>query len=306
MFKDPKPISHKWAPISDLPEDYLSMRNDDLVVAARRWLEVKPLLGQEILTRYLTRTKNEWAIELGNVENVYYIDEATMARLVEDGLYSQSLPEQGGAVDPFDPQVFFASHEEVYDALRDMADKDTAISQYLIRGLHAVLTENQHYVAARSPSGRKVNEAMPKGVYKKWPNYPTIVSDAVHQYCPPELVESELDRLLGYHAAHAENDVPAEIEAAWFHHRFIQIHPFQDGNGRVGRALATLIFLKSGFLPPIVKLKDKRVYLNHLNQADKGDLKPLVDYFASLVISNTDKCLEFTKVVTKKQPKPLP
>ena len=40
------------------------------------------------------------------------------------------------------------------------------------------------------------------------------------------------------------HDVAPEVEAAWLHHRFTQIHPFQDGNGRIARALATLIFVK--------------------------------------------------------------
>ena len=41
--------------------------------------------------------------------------------------------------------------------------------------------------------------------------------------------------------------VPLEVEAAWLHHRFTQIHPFEDGNGRVARALASLVFIPDGF-----------------------------------------------------------
>ena len=46
-----------------------------------------------------------------------------------------------------------------------------------------------------------------------------------------------------------------EVEAAWLHHRFGQIHPFQDGNGRVARALATMIFLRAGFVPLVFYTK---------------------------------------------------
>jgi len=42
-----------------------------------------------------------------------------------------------------------------------------------------------------------------------------------------------------------ENRLSVEVRAAWLqHHRFTWIHPFQDGNGRVARALASLVFLK--------------------------------------------------------------
>ena len=43
------------------------------------------------------------------------------------------------------------------------------------------------------------------------------------------------------------------MEAAWLHHRFVQIHPFQDGNGRIARALSTLIFVKAGWFPLVVR-----------------------------------------------------
>ena len=62
---------------------------------------------------------------------------------------------------------------------------------------------------------------------------------------------------------------------AWFQHKFVFIHPFQDYNGRIARMLTILILLRLG-LPPI-ELKsetasDRRSYLTAMQKADKGDL----------------------------------
>ena len=61
---------------------------------------------------------------------------------------------------------------------------------------------------------------------------------------------------------------------AWFQHRFVQIHPFQDYNGRIARMLTICILLRLG-LPPIEIKADKDIdrqkYLNAMYSADEGD-----------------------------------
>lgn len=74
-------------------------------------------------------------------------------------------------------------------------------------------------------------------------------------------------------------EVPCVFEAAWLHHRFTQIHPFQDGNGRVARALATLVCLRAGGFPLVVRGRQKREYISALEAADQGDLRPLTGLF---------------------------
>ena len=89
-----------------------------------------------------------------------------------------------------------------------------------------------------------------------------------------------MDRLIELHEAHAS--IPPEVEAAWLHHRFTQIHPFQDGNGRIARALATLVFVKAGWVPLVVRNEECDRYFDALGLADRGDLGNLVKLFAGL------------------------
>ncbi|OIQ65106.1 Fic/DOC family protein [mine drainage metagenome] len=78
----------------------------------------------------------------------------------------------------------------------------------------------------------------------------------------------------------AESKYTPEVKSAWLHHRFTQIHPFQDGNGRVARALASLVFLREGLFPLVVRESDRKEYIGALETADAGNLSPLVSFFA--------------------------
>jgi len=91
-----------------------------------------------------------------------------------------------------------------------------------------------------------------------------------------------MDRLIAMHKEHQQKDIPPEIEAAWLHHRFAQIHPFQDGNGRVVRALASLVFLRAGWFPLVVNRDERVEYIESLEKADQGDFASLVNLFAMI------------------------
>lgn len=89
-----------------------------------------------------------------------------------------------------------------------------------------------------------------------------------------------MEQLIAWHKEHLERGIVPEVEAAWLHHRFTQIHPFQDGNGRVARLLATLVFVRAHWFLLVVTSDERDVYIDALEAADKGDLKPLVSLFA--------------------------
>jgi len=61
------------------------------------------------------------------------------------------------------------------------------------------------------------------------------------------------------------------------HHGFESIHPFRDGNGRVGRLILNFILRKNGFPLIDIKYKDRESYYDALSKADEGNLKPLTD-----------------------------
>jgi hypothetical protein len=237
------------------------------------------------------RLNREWAIEIGRVENLYFISDQITKTMIEHGLSSVELPHQNGGNSIVDPVAYIQSHERVLAGLYEAVRRADPVNQFLIRSLHAVFTEHQDFSAGVDRLGNRALVRMIKGQYKRWPNNPSRPDGLTHEHCPPEQVDSEMGSLVGMHSRHVREGVPVEVEAAWFHHRFVQIHPFQDGNGRMARALASLIFIRAGFLPPVVTLADKPGYLDALDRADSGDLKPFVDSLANPVVSRTRQCL---------------
>jgi Fic family protein len=63
--------------------------------------------------------------------------------------------------------------------------------------------------------------------------------------------------------------------ATLFHHRFVWIHPFFDGNGRTVRLAMNLLLLRNGYPPAIILRADRKKYYEALNQANNGQYKKL-------------------------------
>jgi fido (protein-threonine AMPylation protein) len=173
------------------------------------------------------------------------------------------------------------------------------LSTGYIKELHAALLRNQATYTVVDQFGRAFEKPLEKGLYKDAPNSPTRPDGAVHEYCPPEQVASEMDRLVALHKEHEARGILPEVEAAWLHHRFTQIHPFSDGNGRVVRAVATLVFMKSGWFPLIVNRDQWMQYIEALEKADGGDLRLLVAMF---VEAQRDALIQATEVAYDVKP----
>ncbi|MEO0562557.1 MAG: Fic family protein, partial [Chloroflexota bacterium] len=166
--------------------------------------------------------------------------------------------------------------QSVFDYVKDQRP----ITNHYIKSLHQLLTTNQVETEAIDPTGKRFTVPLERGQWKTHPNNPQRPDGALHEYCPPEQVASQMDELLRLHQSHLGNEISPEIEAAWFHHRFTQIHPFQDGNGRVARLLASLIFIKAGWFPLVVTRDEKKQYIEALEKADRGNLNDLISFFA--------------------------
>jgi fido (protein-threonine AMPylation protein) len=67
------------------------------------------------------------------------------------------------------------------------------------------------------------------------------------------------------------------------HARFERIHPFRDGNGRVGRLATNLLLVRHGYPPAVIYKRDRTRYLNALRRGDRGDPGPLAEIFARAV-----------------------
>ena len=276
-------MRHPWRPIEDLPDDWRRLADSDLHQLADNWRERREDLGaQGVIADFNERLKREWAIETGLIERVYTLTRGITEILIERGLREEFIPSSATDRDPALVFDMIRDHAAAVDGLFDFVKQERQLSTSYIKELHVALLAHQETASARDIFGRRVEMPLAKGEYKKRPNNPVRPDGLVHEYCPPEQVASEMDRLLGMHLEHGERGIPAEVEAAWLHHRFTQIHPFRDGNGRVARALATLMMIRAGWFPPVVTDAGRADYIDALEAADSGDIRPLVRLFSEI------------------------
>lgn len=100
---------------------------------------------------------------------------------------------------------------------------------------------------------------------------------------PSSEVRPRINELLKWLRENPDELTPIEL-AAVFHHRFVQIHPFSEGNGRTARLLMNAMLMKDGY-PFIVTVlnRDRPRYLKTLMEADFGNNSAFVNFIARCV-----------------------
>jgi len=150
------------------------------------------------------------------------------------------------------------------------------ISLRMIRELHEKLMEGVR------------GGALTPGEFRRSQNWigPMGSTPSTAPYVPPPVEEMHqaLDALEKF--IHSDTDIPPLIRAAMIHYQFEAIHPFLDGNGRVGRLLMVLLLCEWGLLSqPLLNLS---VYIEHYRQAyydlllgvsQKGDWEAWLRFF---------------------------
>ncbi len=272
----------QWFPITDLPEDWQPLKNDELQSLITVWEDqAERLRNSGEFNLYMERLRREIAIETGIIERLYDIDRGITRVLIERGIDASLIPH--GATDRPAAKVvaLIKDQEAAIEGLFDFVGGQRTLTTSYIKQLHQLLTRNQEYTEALNPStGQLVQIPLRRGDWKLHPNNPLRLDESVHEYSPPEQVASEMDSLIHWHQQHQGEGVSPEVEAAWLHHRFTQIHPFQDGNGRVARCLASLVFIREKWFPLVLTRDDRTEYIHALEKADEGNIRLLVDLFA--------------------------
>jgi len=230
---------------------------------------------------FIKKLQREWAIETGIIERLYTWDRGVTEVLIEQGIESSIIAHRGGVSqkDAEHIQALINDHLGIVEGLFSYIKGDEPLTEYFIRGLQAQFTVHQDYTEAITTDGTLIRVTLLKGEYKSLPNNPRRPDGVIHSFCPPELTKEEMENLINLYRE-ADAAYPPEVKAAWLHHRFTQIHPFQDGNGRVARALASFVFLRDGLFPLVVRESDRQEYIGALEAADASDLTPLVTFFA--------------------------
>ena len=120
-----------------------------------------------------------------------------------------------------------------------------------------------------------------KGISDYWAGrYKTSQNRIVgskHKTTPPYKVNNEMGNLAYLINKNPRKHNPVEL-AAVAHHELARIHPFVDGNGRTARLLCNLILMSKGYVPIVIRTKERKKYFDNLEKAHFGNLRLFVDF----------------------------
>ena len=152
--------------------------------------------------------------------------------------------------------------------------KEQALSEYpltetFIRQLHKTLLREDYTVYRQLPGGQQTSYVVHAGVYKTRPNSVRTITGELFEYASPEETPALMTDLISwYHEADESGQYSLAELCALFHYRYIRIHPFEDGNGRIARLMMNFILLRHNYPMIVIKSADKENYLRALSQCD--------------------------------------
>ena len=302
-----RPPGAVWRPIEDLPADAASWGSSHYRERVRRWQDARarlqdPGVDRTLLDIWLRERARAFAIETGQIEGLYTLRRGVTEQLIAEGFGGVRAAHalEPGLSDRTLKGLLEDQHAAV-ELVFEAAAGRRPLSHHTMKSWHQLLTRHQEHAVGIRDGGR-VAIPLLRGEYKIRPNNPRRPDGVVHEYCPPEQTRSEMDRLLEMHHGHADRGLPAEVEAAWLHHRFVRIHPFQDGNGRMARLLMAYVFARAGEFPPVISMMQRNDYIRNLEWADGGDLRRFVQYLADLAATTTLSALSIAADVLDGRP----
>lgn len=146
---------------------------------------------------------------------------------------------------------------------------DRPLTEYFIRELHRTLLREDYTVRKELPDGNTTTYTVHAGQYKTRPNSVITATGERFEYASPEETPALMSDLVEWYNNTVEEGSLSAIElASLFHYRYIRIHPFEDGNGRIARLLVNFILLRADYPMVIVRSSDKDKYLSALNKSD--------------------------------------
>jgi len=246
---------------------------------------------------FLNRLKREHAIETGVIERLYDLKKGITETFIKEGFVKSYLSHGDTDIPEGELMNHLNDHLDAVNFIFDVVKENRPLTTGFIKELHHLVTQHQKHAEGRDQFGNKLKIPLLKGTYKVRENNPTRDDGTRILYCPPEHVASEMDNLVGIYNDLVDKEKHPLIISSWFHHAFTTIHPFQDGNGRVARLLASLIFIKFGYFPVTVLREEAKVkYIEALERADNGEPQLLVTYFGEIQKRNIQKALNIREV----------
>jgi len=186
-------------------------------------------------------------------------------------------------------------------------DKDHQLTERDIRDLNKIILVEDYWKTNHKDGSRyKINV----GVYKTRPNSVITATGEEFHYASPEETPAMMNDFVSWIFREMSEETMSPVEfASLLHYRYIRIHPFEDGNGRIARLLMTYVLKRFDYPMVIIKNEDKDNYLQILHQCDirvgltpsdganakLEDIAPFVEYMKQQLAWSLDVCIKAAK-----------
>ncbi len=263
--------------------DHLKERIDNL----KNEIDALRPIAKEIEGRIQQKFRLDWNYHSNNIEGNSLTFGETKSFLLH-GITA--------AGKPLKDHLDIKGHNAALLMLEDIVTENRAMNETFIRELNKLILSEPYEKEAITPDGKKSIRRIEVGQYKTQPNHVITKTGETFYFAKPEETPALMNDLVDWYnqAISLSQMHPVEL-AALLHYRFIRIHPFDDGNGRIARILMNLTLIRFGFPPVIIKTQKKEAYYRALQQADGGDTSFFADYIAQLEIDSLELYLRGAK-----------
>ena len=189
--------------------------------------------------------------------------------------------------------------------MQEEAKSERPLTEYFIRQLHKTILR-EDYEEHRSRDGYSFHYTIHAGIYKTRPNSVITQSGERFDYPSPEETPALMTDLVDWYRKAEECGTYTLPElCALFHYRYIRIHPFEDGNGRIARLLVNFILHRHNYPMIVIKSADKDNNLKALTTCDGfvgttpsdgahaeiGQISPFVKYIEQCMVQALETCI---------------
>ena len=200
------------------------------------------------------------------------------------------------------------AHNICLNMVEQEAQTDEPLTETFIRQVHQVMLREDYKVYRKLPGGETTSYTVHAGRYKTRPNSVITPTGERFEYASPDETPALMTDLVQWYNSAVEDNSLTPIQlAALFHYRYIRIHPFEDGNGRIARLMVNFILRRHKWPMMVIRSKNMKAYLNALALADSSvgqipadgahaslkSITPFVDYMEKALSADISTMLEF-------------
>ena len=157
---------------------------------------------------------------------------------------------------PLHEQLIILGFAKAYDVIvREATNKENIINSNFIKDIHAIMFEDALKVSPQFVS-------KPIGAYRLDKRY---IKGVNIKLSTPNKISNDIENLF---YRFTSNNMNLE-DIAEFHILFERVHPFADGNGRVGRLIMAFQAIQNNIIPPLIKNEHRSEYLKAINDKDE-------------------------------------